>query len=120
MSWSRLSLGLALATGLLAVALAVVVVVVPIWFCLDCNRGGFEVHNYTDRPIEIYCADADGDRKIYTGLDPGKSILLSSCGVGPTECTAEGLVARDSSGVEVARHTDPICNHEKWVIGTPP
>ena len=80
---------------------------------------GFEVINYTDRSLDIFYVDAGHEFKVYQALDPGMSVPLE-VGIGPTYCTAGELIARDASGIEVARRTEPICNHEQWVIGPPP
>jgi len=77
----------------------------------DWNRVGFEVVNRTDRSLTIYYVVEGGRERKYSAL----GILLNA-----NDCTKGTLVARDSAGVEVARRTEPICNHERWVIGTPP
>ena len=86
----------------------------------DWNRGGFDVYNYTDTRLTIYYV-TDGRERDVAVLGPGGGMLVDgSVLLGPDFCSKGDLIARDSSGVEVARRTEPICNHEKWVIGTPP
>jgi hypothetical protein len=87
----------------------------------DWNRVGFEVYNDADRSLSIYYVLEGQERRIVTKLDPGYSAFISGpVLLGPDDCSKGDLIARDSSGAEVARRTEPICNHEKWVIGTPP
>ena len=104
--WSRCALTLAI-TGLLLTS-------------CDWNQGGIEVINRTDRSLDIYYLVEGRERKVYTELDPAYSVPISSV-LDPLDyCTKGTLIARDSAGVEVARRTEPICNHEEWIIGTPP
>ena len=87
----------------------------------DWNKVGFEVVNRTDRSLTIYYVVEGGrERKFVTALGPGQSVPISGVLLPPDYCTKGDVVARDSAGVEVARRTEPICDGERWVIGTPP
>jgi hypothetical protein len=37
----------------------------------------------------------------------------------PGGCVTETLIAYDPSGREVARHSPPLCDRDRWVIGGP-
>jgi hypothetical protein len=104
-NWLRLLIGLCLA-GLI------------VGGC-DSDRVGFWVTNDTELTVNIYYA-YDGKEQLYASrLGPGQKVPIQGLLENGSACRGP-LIARDSSGVEVARHSDPICNHETWVIETQP
>jgi hypothetical protein len=86
---------------------------------LGCNllpgRDEFEgrafISNETDEPVVVYWFDAEGEEErifeLAPNLPPGGQIDLR-------ECDPRGLVARTTSGEQVARRDGPTCGG--WVV----
>jgi len=86
---------------------------------LDADRPGFWVSNQTDKVVDISYVEEGRERVLWHILDPTKHVPLHGVLRNENDCTHGDLVARDASGVEVARRTEPICNGEEWFVGVP-
>jgi hypothetical protein len=86
-------------------------------FSFDGQKVGFAIRNQTDRTLNISYVDSGGERVVVHGIGPGQMTPVEAVNLQKEDgyCTTGILVARDSSGAEVARRTEPICNHEQWV-----
>ena len=99
-----------------AVLLLAAVLLTGCDFILDANRGGFYAMNRTDQILDLSYVEKGTERVVYHNLNPDKlATVLGVLGSGKL-CTNGDIVARDRSGLEVARRTEPICNHEEWTI----
>lgn len=108
----RTRVWLALSFAVLAASLAA---------CYRSEQGpaGFRFTNQMDQPLRIVYIAPDGterrDDPIIHELQPGRSIVVGDRFL-VNDCMEGSLVARDPSGQELARRTDPICRPGEWVI----
>lgn len=81
-----------------------------------CGPGEFDwfgLRNLTDESIFVYWY-VDGDEKAIGPILPDRQLNLP---VSPSETCSTGLlIARTTSGREVARRTEPLCMDDIWVI----
>ena len=71
------------------------------------------VENQSAETVVIYWDDGFGAQEVIERM-PGKTTRLSLFHT--DECSTGVLYARDLSGKEVARRTDPLCPQDTWVI----
>lgn len=101
--------------------LGLVLLVASLAGCFRSEQGppGFRFTNQTDQPLRVVYIAPDGterqDDPIIHELRPGTSIVVSDRFL-VNDCMEGSLVARDLSGREVARRTDPICRPGEWVV----
>lgn len=99
-------------------ALAIVVVITAGCWRSDEGPGGFRFTNQTDEPIRVVYISTDGVENaepIVHEVLPGESIVTNDDFRRDT-CVEGILVARNRTGVEVARRDEPICQPGEWII----
>jgi hypothetical protein len=74
------------------------------------------VVNHSSATIEIYVVVQSDE--LFVGAIP-QDLTLPLNGVDGPNCSTHVLVARNTSGLEVARRTEPLCPDDTWVIRDP-
>ena len=82
-----------------------------------CEGPGEEFHlpkisNLRDETVEVYLVGDEIETRMAI-LAPGLTVGLHGFN---DKCTAGLLVARTTTGEEIARRTEPICPDEFWTI----
>jgi hypothetical protein len=82
----------------------------------DAFRVSFEIVNQTDRTVDVSYFYAGTDHAVAKGIAPGQQAEVDGLLTDAPSCTDGDLIARDAQGTEVARQSEPVCNHQMWVI----
>jgi hypothetical protein len=73
------------------------------------------IENRTETTVDVFMVEvgeSDGSRVI-SGIEPGTSYPFSNIAEG---CSDIEFVAKDESGIVVARSPTPVCRPSTWVV----
>lgn len=99
-----------------AVAAAVVVIAAA---CDEGISSGISVENRTDHELKFEVVLTDKPYKPVANAPPHSTSLVIPAAIMTATCTTGGMVAYDADGTEIARHDEPLCIGDRWVIELP-
>lgn len=74
--------------------------------------------NHTEVEVTVFYQNPSGEEsKLQSGIGPGEAGQTSFFPT--TTCTPGALIARDTSGNDIARFDGPVCRPSTWVINSP-